>query len=246
MRKICFLAFSMLLSAMASNLQAQDTPTIVQMIEWKYKSVKELQATYGITRKYWMEKIPAITSRFGFTSETGRFYGFSNTIGLADMGKYIGERDRVAASFKIDHPDVYKKLMDNMEGPTTRSYWKIVSGISNITDDYDPNSFDFRKMILFSVPFGADTQFEQLMQEVIATEKKAGIDLTRIYARSSDGYPSNYYILMYPDRDELSYYQKKSKREEIRNASPALLGILERVKGMMTVVRIDHLKRIKF
>ncbi|MFM7838360.1 MAG: hypothetical protein ACKO6K_02240, partial [Chitinophagaceae bacterium] len=135
---------------------------------------------------------------------------------------------------------------ENIDGPTTRSYWKIVEDITNIEDDYDPNSFDYRKMTLFSIPFGSVTTFEKLMQEVIAAEKKAGIQLSRIYAQSVDGYPSNYYILMYPDTDELSYYQKKSKRENIRNANPALLELIEKVKSLMTVVRIDHLNRIKF
>jgi hypothetical protein len=229
-----------------NSVQAQEAPTMVQMIEWKYKSASEIRKTYGVTRKYWMEKAPQVTSRFGFTSETGRYYGFTNTVGLPDMGKYIGDRDRISESFKKDHPDVYKNIMDNMEGASTRSYWKIVDGISNTASDYDPNSFDFRKMILFSIPFGSEAQFEKSMKEVLEAEKKLGIELSRIYARSNDGYPSNYYILMYPDTDELSYYQKKSKREAIRNASPDLMVLLEKVKAMMTIVRIDHLNRIKF
>lgn len=246
MKRLFFLLFSLLTGYLYVHAQTPEPATMVQMIEWKYKSAKALLSTYGVTRAYWMEKVPEITSRFGFTSESGRFYGFTNTVGQADLGKYIGAREQVSEAFKKDHPDVYKSIMDNMDGPSIRSYWKIVDEISNTAPDYNPNNFNFRKMILFSVPIGMSTTFQDLMKDVLKQEKKAGIDLTRLYAQSTDGYPSNYYILMYPDADELSYYQKKSQREAIRNANPELLTLLEKVKSMMTIVRIDHLNRIQF
>ena len=246
MKKHLLFILPLIIGAFIASAQTAATSTMVQMIEWKYKSARELQSTYGVSRAYWMEKMPEITSRFGFTSETGRYYGFTNTDGMPDMGKYIGAREQVTESFKKDHPDIYKKIIDNMDGPSIRSYWKIADDISNTSQDYDPNKFDYRKMILFSVPNGTATQFEDLMKEVIKEEKRAGIDLTRIYAKSMEGYPSNYYILMYPDGDELSYYQKKSQREVLRRKSPVLQDMLEKVKAMMTIVRIDHLNRIKF
>ena len=188
MKKQSLLLLPLLIGAFIASAQTAATSTMVQMIEWKYKSARELQSTYGVSRAYWMEKMPEITSRFGFTSETGRFYGFTNTDGMADMGKYIGAREQVTESFKKDHPDVYKKIIDNMDGPSIRSYWKIADDISNTSQDYDPNKFDYRKMILFSVPNGTATQFEDLMKEVIKEEKRTGIDLTRIYAKSMEGF----------------------------------------------------------
>lgn len=246
MKKLfAFFLFLVFLGGLA-HAQRGDSATMVQLIEWKYKSAKVFNETYGITRDYWMRMVPEISGRFAFTSESGRYYGFTNTQGIKDLGAYIGSRDVVTENFRKEYPEVSRKIMNNMDGPTTRSYWQIVSSLSTVSSDYDPNKFDFRKMTLFSIPFNAEKAFEDLILSIIAEEKKLGIDLSRLYAKSIDGYPGNYYILMYPDTEEAAYYQKKKQREELRRSSAVLQEKIEQLRGMITVVRIDHLNRIKF
>ena len=182
-------------------------------------------------------------NRVTHTSETGSIYILSFIDGDENLGKFITKRGTYNGKFREANPKIAEENSNNTDGAWRRSTWIMVNALEFLPVDFKMEDYNFRKIIMRTVPANEQEAFEKQLQKMHEIELKIGAKYLSVTWRATDGYPSNTYMTILPDNSILDFYTHYADRQQKRNNSKEFNDSMKTgVKSNIT--RIDHLSRV--
>ena len=180
-----------------------------------------------------------ITSRRSNFSESGRIYTLTN---VPDLGKFINERGDIWRKVTAENQDISKE--DNSTQPNQRSTWERLSELSNLPADYKASDYTFRRIDIFTVAYGKNNEYQALLSKWNELNKKNGIDNKVSILKAIEGYNTNTYFSIQPDKSAVDYYIHRNERSEMRKKDPEFKKVWDALNAIRTNIRIDHLNSV--
>ena len=180
-----------------------------------------------------------ITSRGSNFSESGRIYTLTN---VPDLGKFINERGAIWTKVFAENQDISTE--DNTTQPNQRSTWERLSEISNLPANYKSTDYTFRRVDMFTVAYGKNKEYMDLQSKWNELNKKNGIDQRIIILKALEGYNTNTYLFIQPDKSAVDYYIHRNERAEMRKKDPEFKKVWDALNAIRTNIRIDHLNSV--
>jgi len=180
-----------------------------------------------------------ITSRGSNFSESGRIYTLTN---VPDLGKFINERGAIWTKVFAENKDMSTE--DNNTQPNQRSTWERLSELSNLPANYKSTDYTFRRVDMFVVAYGKNKEFMDLQSKWNELTKKNGIDQRIIILKALEGYNTNTYLFIQPDKSAVDYYIHRNERAEMRKKDPEYKKVWDALNAIRTNIRIDHLNSV--
>ena len=180
-----------------------------------------------------------ITSRGSNFSESGRIYTLTN---VPDLGKFINERGAIWTKVFAENQDISTE--DNTTQPNQRSTWERLSELSNLPANYKSTDYTFRRVDMFVVAYGKNKEFMDLQSKWNELTKKNGIDQRIIILKALEGYNTNTYLFIQPDKSAVDYYIHRNERAEMRKKDPEFKKVWDALNAIRTNIRIDHLNSV--
>jgi hypothetical protein len=177
-----------------------------------------------------------ITSRGSNFSESGRIYTLTN---VPDLGKFINERGAIWTKVFAENQDISTE--DNTTQPNQRSTWERLSEISNLPANYKSTDYTFRRVDMFTVAYGKNKEYMDLQSKWNELNKKNGIDQRIIILKALEGYNTNTYLFIQPDKSAVDFYIHRNERSEMRKKDPEFKKVWDALNAIRTNIRIDHL-----
>jgi hypothetical protein len=252
MRKQTLLLCSLLTAALlatGTNAWAQkDTTFWMTLLEYRVHDESVFEKNYPTVRSYWLKADAGIEyNRAAHTSESGRIYSMAYFRGSDAFGAFMAKRVQTNEAFGKEQPAISKENMQNVSSPLTRSIWMRVDSLSSYEPGYKMENYDFRKIELVSVNIDKLKEFEATVRKLTALDAAHGIKYNFIVFRCTDGYPSNTYIIALPDKSLMDYYKNRDARKMKRDQAKSDYDPLDKtIADLSYVIRMDHLKRVKF
>ena len=182
-------------------------------------------------------------ARVAHTSETGGLYILSFVDGDENVGKYIANRATNNNKFREANPKIAEEMSNNTDGGWRRSTWIRVNELQFLPADYKMENYNFRKIVMRTVPANEQEAFEKQQQKMHEIELKIGVKYLSTTWRATDGYPTNTYITILADNSILDFYTKYADRQEKRKNSKEFNDSMKTgVKS--NIIRLDHLSRV--
>jgi hypothetical protein len=191
-----------------------------------------------------MKASSATYNRSAHTSESGRTYSMVFIKGDKNFGQYLGQRGELTAKIGVELKELAAQSTANQTQATTRSSWVQVKNISVIEPDFQLENYDFRKVVLFTVPFDKMNEYEGLIEKANAEDKAIGLKYNYIVYKAIDGYPNNTYMLILPDKSRLDYYTHQDERNAKRKGNASLTEVNKKASQLRNTIRMDHLNRV--
>jgi predicted nuclease of restriction endonuclease-like RecB superfamily len=189
--------------------------------------------------------LKGITYNFAaHTSESGRTYSMVFVKGEENLGKYVGSRSSLSERAASDLKSITAENTANRSQAIQRSVWVQATNISVMVPDFKVENYDFRKVVLFTVPFDKVAEYDKLIEQTIAEDKALGISYNYIMYRAVDGYPNNTYMMILPDKSRLQYYTHQDERNAKRKGQTKLAELNKKASQLRTTIRLDHLSRV--
>jgi hypothetical protein len=183
-----------------------------------------------------------MNNRVAHTSETGSLYILSFIDGDENLGKYIGNRANTSNKFREANPKIAEEMSNNSDA-WRRSTWIRVNELQFLPADYKMENYNFRKIVMRTVPANEQEAFEKQEQKMHELGLKIGVKYLSVTFRAVDGYPSNTYMTILPDNNILDFYTHYADRQEKRKNSKEFNDSMKTgVKS--NIIRIDHLSRV--
>jgi hypothetical protein len=183
-----------------------------------------------------------MNNRVAHTSETGSLYILSFIDGDENLGKYIGNRANTSIKFREANPKIAEEMSNNTDA-WRRSTWIRVNELHFLPADYKMENYNFRKIVMRTVPANEQEAFEKQQQKMHEIELKIGVKYLSTTFRAVDGYPSNTYMTILPDNSILDFYTKYADRQEKRKNSKEFNDSMKTGVKYNTI-RLDHLSRV--
>ena len=180
-----------------------------------------------------------ITSRGSNFSESGRIYTLTN---VPDLGKFINERGAIWSKVFAENQDISTE--DNTTQPNQRSTWERLSEISNLPANYKSTDYTFRRVDMFTVAYGKNKEYMDLQSKWNELNKKNGIDQRIIILKALEGYNTNTYLFIQPDKSAVDFYIHRNERSEMRKKDPEFKKVWDALNAIRTNIRIDHLNSV--
>ena len=180
-----------------------------------------------------------ITSRGSNFSESGRIYTLTN---VPDLGKFTNERGDIWRKVYAENQDISSE--DNSTQPNQRSTWERLSEISNLPANYKSTDYTFRRIDIYTVAYGKNKEYQDLQSKWNELNKKNGIDQKIIILKALEGYNTNTYLFIQPDKSAVDYYIHRNERSEMRKKDPEFKKVWDALNAIRTNIRIDHLNSI--
>lgn len=177
------------------------------------------------------------------TSETGSLYNFSFVDGDENLGKFITKRGTANNKFREANPKIAEENSNNTDGAWRRSTWIRVNALEFLPADFKLENYNFRKVIIETVPANQQEAYEKEQLKLHEIELKIGIKFLSVTWRAVDGYPTNTYMTLIPDNSILDFYTHFTERQKIRRNSKEF-NDFDNTTVITNIVRIDHLWRI--
>jgi hypothetical protein len=177
------------------------------------------------------------------TSETGSLYTFSFVDGEENFGKFITIRGTFNNKFKEAYPKIADENWANIDGSFRRSNWIRVNALEFLPADFKLENYNFRKIIIETVPANQQEAYEKEQLKLHEIELKIGIKFLSVTWRAVDGYPTNTYMTLIPDNSILDFYTHFTERQKIRRNSKEF-NDFDNTTVITNINRIDHLWRI--
>ena len=177
------------------------------------------------------------------TSETGSLYNFSFVDGDENLGKFITKRGTANNKFREANPKIAEENSNNTDGAWRRSTWIRVNALEFLPADFKMEDYNFRKIIIETVPANQQEAFEKQQLQLHEIELKIGIKFLSVTWRAVDGYPTNTYMTLIPDNSILDFYTHFTERQKIRKNSKEF-NDFDNTTVNTNINRIDHLWRI--
>ena len=177
------------------------------------------------------------------TSETGSLYNFSFVDGDENLGKFITKRGTANNKFREANPKIAEENSNNTDGAWRRSTWIRVNALEFLPADFKLENYNFRKVIIETVPANQQEAYEKEQLKLHEIELKIGIKFLSVTWRAVDGYPTNTYMTLIPDNSILDFYTHFTERQKIRRNSKEF-NDFNNTTVITNINRIDHLWRI--
>lgn len=177
------------------------------------------------------------------TSETGSLYNFSFVDGDENLGKFITKRGTANNKFREANPKIAEENSNNTDGAWRRSTWIRVNALEFLPADFKMEDYNFRKVIIETVPANQQEAYEKEQLKLHEIELKIGIKFLSVTWRAVDGYPTNTYMTLIPDNSILDFYTHFTERQKIRRNSKEF-NDFNNTTVITNINRIDHLWRI--
>ena len=177
------------------------------------------------------------------TSETGSLYTFSFVDGDENLGKFITKRGTANNKFREANPKIAEENSNNTDGAWRRSTWIRVNALEFLPADFKLENYNFRKVIIETVPVNQQEAYEKEQLKLHEIELKIGIKFLSVTWRAVDGYPTNTYMTLIPDNSILDFYTHFTERQKIRRNSKEF-NDFDNTTVITNINRIDHLWRI--
>lgn len=177
------------------------------------------------------------------TSETGSLYNFSFVDGDENLGKFITKRGTANNKFREANPKIAEENSNNTDGAWRRSTWIRVNALEFLPADFKLENYNFRKVIIETVPANQQEAYEKEQLKLHEIELKIGVKYLSVTWRAVDGYPTNTYMTLIPDNSILDFYTHFTERQKIRRNSKEF-NDFDNTTVITNIVRIDHLWRI--
>jgi hypothetical protein len=182
-----------------------------------------------------------ITSRGSNFSESGRIYTLTN---VPDLGKFINERGDFWTKALAENQDIVEQDNNNITQPSQRSTWERLSELSNLPANYKSTDYTFRRIDIFTVANGKNKEYQALQSKWNELNKKNGIDQRIIILKAMEGYTTNTYLFIQPDKSAVDYYIHRNERSEMRKKDPEFKKVWDALNAIRTNIRIDHLNSV--
>ena len=243
MKKI---TLSLMTLLFAFQLTAQSTEkTYFLMNESRVLDTDIYKKNYPAIRNWWVAATKGITYNFAaHTSESGRTYSMVFVKGDENLGKYISLRSSLSERAASDLKSITAENTANRSQAIQRSVWVQATNISVMVPDFKVENYDFRKVVLFTVPFDKMAEYDKLIEQAIAEDKANGISYNYIMYKAVDGYPNNTYMMILPDKSRLDYYTHQEERNANRKGQTKLAELNKKASQLRTTIRMDHLSRV--
>ena len=177
------------------------------------------------------------------TSETGSLYNFSFVDGDENLGKFITKRGTANNKFREANPKIAEENSNNTDGAWRRSTWIRVNALEFLPADFKLENYNFRKVIIETVPANQQEAYEKEQLKLHEIELKIGIKFLSVTWRAIDGYSTNTYMTLIPDNSILDFYTHFTERQKIRRNSKEF-NDFDNTTVITNINRIDHLWRI--
>jgi predicted nuclease of restriction endonuclease-like RecB superfamily len=164
--------------------------------------------------------------------------------GEENLGKYVGSRSSLSERAASDLKSITAENTANRSQAIQRSVWVQATNISVMVPDFKVENYDFRKVVLFTVPFDKVAEYDKLIEQTIAEDKALGISYNYIMYKAVDGYPNNTYMMILPDKSRLQYYTHQEERNAKRKGQTKLAELNKKASQLRTTIRLDHLSRV--
>jgi len=181
-----------------------------------------------------------MNNRVAHTSETGSLYILSFIDGDENLGKYIASR--ATNKFREANPKIAEEMSNNTDA-WRRSTWIRVNELHFLPADYKMENYNFRKIVMRTVPANEQEAFEKQQLQMHELELKIGVKYLSSTWRAVDGYPTNTYITILPDNSILDFYTKYADRQEKRKNSKEFNDSMK-TGVKYNIIRLDHLSRV--
>ena len=243
MKKI---TLSLMMLLCAFQLTAQTTEkTYFLMNESRVADTDIYKKNYPAIRNWWVAATKGITYNFAaHTSESGRTYSMVFVKGDENLGKYVGLRSILSDKVSSELKSITAENSANRSQAIQRSVWVQSTNMSVMVPDFKVENYDFRKIVLFTVPFDKMAEYDKLIEQSNAEDKSIGISYNYIIYKAVDGYPNNTYMMILPDKSRLQYYTHQEERNAKRKGQTKLAELNKRANQLRTMIRMDHLSRV--
>jgi hypothetical protein len=248
-QKLCFCSLLLAIFLMTGTraMAQKDTTMWMTMLEYRVHDESVFEKNYPIVKAWWLKTDAGIEyGRAAHTSESGRVYSLALFKGVDNLGAFIATRVKNNDAFNAANPAVSKENLQNINGAISRSIWMRVDSLSHYEPGYKMEDFDFRKIQLLSITADKIKEFQAGIITRFKLDASHDIRYNFIVYHCTDGYPSNTYLIIVPDKSILDYYKnfdvRKTKRAQFKSEYDPIRKLSS---DIVTVARIDHLTRVK-
>ena len=227
-----------------SSIAQDATKRFALLGESKVKDMDIFRKNFPVNAAFAKKSYEGIMeNRAVHTSETGSVYNFSFVDGDENLGKFITKRGTYNNKFREANPKIAEENSNNIDGAWRRSTWIMVNALEFLPADFKMEDYNFRKIIMRTVPANEQEAFEKQLQKMHEIELKIGAKYLSVTWRAVDGYPTNTYMTILPDNSILDFYTHYADRQQKRNNSKEFNDSMKTgVKS--NLIKIDHLYRV--
>lgn len=238
--------FSLLLLVSVFQVMAQESEkTFIFLNESRPIDTDIYKKNYPKVRNWWINETKDITYNFSaHTSESGRSYSMVFLKGDENLGAYVSKRTKLSEKIEKELKAEMDESKANQAQATIRSIWVQVKNMSTIVPDFKMENYDFRKVSLFTVPIDKMEAYEKLIEQSLAEDKALGFVYNYIIYKAIEGYPSNTYMMILPDKSIVDYYTNQGARNAKRKGNAKSTELSKKAAQLRTGVRMDHLNRV--
>jgi hypothetical protein len=227
-----------------SSIAQDATRHFFYMSESKVKDMDVFRKNFPVQDAFTRKMNEGVMkARVAHTSETGGLYILSFVDGDENVGKYIANRATNNNKFREANPQIAEDMSNNTDGGWRRSTWIRVNELQFLPADYKMENYNFRKIVMRTVPANEQEAFEKQQQKMHEIELKIGVKYLSTTWRATDGYPTNTYITILADNSILDFYTHFTERQKIRKNSKEY-NDFNNTTVITNINRIDHLWRI--
>ena len=227
-----------------SSIAQDATRHFFYLSESKVKDMDIFRKNYPVQDAFTRKMNEGImNNRVAHTSETGSLYILSFIDGDENLGKYIANRAANNNKFTEANSKIAEEMSNNTDGAWRRSTWIRVNELQFTPVDFKMENYNFRKIVMRTVPANEQEAFQKQMLQQHEIELKIGVKYLSSTWRATDGYPTNTYITILPDNSILDFYTHYADRQQKRNNSKEFNDSMK--TGVVSnITRIDHLSRV--
>ena len=227
-----------------SSIAQDATKRFALLGESKVKDMDIFRKNFPVSAAFAKKSYEGIMeSRAVHTSETGSLYNFSFVDGDENLGKFITKRGTYNNKFREANPKIAEENSNNTDGAWRRSTWIRVNALEFLPADFKLENYNFRKVIIETVPANQQEAYEKEQLKLHEIELKIGVKYLSVTWRAVDGYPTNTYMTLIPDNSILDFYTHFTERQKIRRNSKEF-NDFDNTTVITNINRIDHLWRI--
>jgi hypothetical protein len=227
-----------------SSIAQDATRHFFYLGESKVKDMDVFRKNYPVQDAFTRKMNEGIMgNRVAHTSETGGLYILSFIDGDENLGKYIANRATNSNKFREANPKIAEEMSNNTDGAWRRSTWIRVNELQFTPVDFKMENYNFRKIVMRTVPANEQEAFEKQQLQMHELELKIGVKYLSSTWRAVDGYPTNTYITILPDNSILDFYTKYADRQEKRKNSKEFNDSMK-TGVKYNIIRLDHLSRV--
>jgi hypothetical protein len=158
-----------------SSIAQDATKRFALLNEYKVKDMDIFRKNFPVNDAFARKSYEGIMeNRAVHTSETGNLYNFSFVDGDENLGKFITKRGTTNGKFREVNPKIAEENSNNTDGAWRRSTWIRVNELEFLPADFKMEDYNFRKIMIRTVPANEQEAFEKVFSLTIANANQFG------------------------------------------------------------------------